>query len=57
MTTEADKDAVGRARRGVFRAASYPASTPVAVAALVFPEWRVGFDAIARLDVDLRTAH
>jgi 2-iminobutanoate/2-iminopropanoate deaminase len=60
VTDIADKDEVGRARREFFAqapVASYPASTLVAVQALVFPELRVEIDAFARLDVDLRTAH
>ncbi len=60
LTDIADKDEVGRARREFFAqapGASYPASTLVAVQALVFPELRVEIDAFARLDVDLRTAH
>ena len=60
VTDIADKDEVGRARREFFvRApgASYPASTLVAVQALVFPELRVEIDAFARLDADLRAAH
>ncbi len=57
VTDIADKDEVGRARREFFAQAPYPASTLVAVQALVFPELRVEIDAFARLDVDLRTAH
>lgn len=57
LTDIADKDEVGRARREFFGAAPYPASTLVAVSALVFPELRVEIDAIARLDADLRKAH
>ena len=57
LTDIADKDEVGRARRDFFAQAPYPASTLVAVSALVFPELRVEIDAFARLDVDLRTAH
>ncbi|MDM0072817.1 RidA family protein [Variovorax sp. J2P1-59] len=57
VTDIADKDEVGRARRDFFAQAPYPASTLVAVSALVFPELRVEIDAFARLDVDLRTAH
>ncbi|MDM0103976.1 RidA family protein [Variovorax sp. J22R24] len=57
VTDIADKDEVGRARHDFFAQAPYPASTLVAVSALVFPELRVEIDAFARLDVDLRTAH
>lgn len=57
VTDIADKDEVGRARREFFGQGPYPASTLVAVSALVFPELRVEIDATARLDVDLRTAH
>ena len=61
VTDIADKDEVGRARRDFFAEAApgalYPASTLVAVHALVFPELRVEIDAFARLDVDLRTAN
>ncbi|MBO9649148.1 MAG: RidA family protein [Variovorax sp.] len=59
VTDIADKDEVGRARRDFFAQAGspYPASTLVAVSALVFPELRVEIDAFARLDVDLRTAN
>ena len=60
VTDIADKDEVGRARREFFAQlpeAAYPASTLVAVSALVFPELRVEIDALARLDVDLRTSH
>ena len=57
VTDIADKDEVGRARREFFGRAPYPASTLVAVSALVFPELRVEIDATARLDVDLRAAH
>jgi len=57
VTDIADKDEVGRARREFFARPPYPASTLVAVQALVFPELRVEIDAFARLDVDLRTAH
>jgi len=59
VTDIADKDEVGRARRDFFAQvpeSAYPASTLVAVSALVFPELRVEIDAFARLDVDLRTA-
>ena len=56
VTDIADKDEVGRARRDFFGQGPYPASTLVAVSALVFPELRVEIDATARLDVDLRTA-
>ncbi|MBO9515004.1 MAG: RidA family protein [Variovorax sp.] len=56
VTDIADKDEVGRARRDFFAQQTYPASTLVAVQALVFPELRVEIDAFARLDVDLRTA-
>jgi len=56
VTDVADKDEVGRARRDFFGQGPYPASTLVAVSALVFPELRVEIDATARLDVDLRTA-
>jgi len=54
VTDIADKDEVGRARRDFFGSGPYPASTLVAVSALVFPELCVEIDAIARLDVDLR---
>lgn len=55
VTDIADKDEVGRARRDFFGGqGAYPASTLVAVSALVFPELRVEIDATARLDVDLR---
>lgn len=60
VTDIADKDEVGRARRDFFAQApgsAYPASTLVAVSALVFPELRVEIDAFARLDVDLRTVN
>ena len=57
VTDITDKDEVGRARRDFFEQAPYPASTLVAVSALVFPELRVEIDAFARLDVDLRTPH
>ncbi|SCK52194.1 Enamine deaminase RidA, house cleaning of reactive enamine intermediates, YjgF/YER057c/UK114 family [Variovorax sp. HW608] len=60
VTDIADKDEVGRARRDFFAQlpeCAYPASTLVAVSALVFPELRVEIDAFARLDVDLRTAN
>jgi enamine deaminase RidA (YjgF/YER057c/UK114 family) len=57
VTDIADKDEVGRARREFFAQAPYPASTLVAVQALVFSELRVEIDAFARLDIDLRTAH
>lgn len=59
VTDIADKDEVGRARREFFAQAPgspYPASTLLAVQALVFPELRVEIDAFARLDVDLRAA-
>ena len=56
LTDIADKDEVGRARRDFFGQAPWPASTLVAVQALVFPELRVEIDAFARLDVDLRQA-
>lgn len=56
VTDIADKDEVGRARRDFFGQGPYPASTLVAVSALVFPELRVEIDATARLDVDLRSA-
>jgi len=52
VTDIADKDAVARARREVFRA-PYPCSTLVEVRALVMPELKVEIDAFARLDVDL----
>lgn len=55
VTDIADKDEVGRARRDFFGHGPYPASTLVAVSALVFPELRVEIDATARLDVDLRS--
>lgn len=52
----ADKEQVGRARRDFFAGqALFPASTLVAVSALVFSELRVEIEASARLDVDLRT--
>lgn len=60
VTDIADKDEVGRARRDFFAplpGSPFPASTLVAVNALVFPELRVEIDAFARLDVDLRTAN
>lgn len=63
VTDIADKDEVGRARRDFFAPlpesprSPFPASTLVAVHALVFPELRVEIDAFARLDVDLRTAN
>ncbi|WP_431276123.1 RidA family protein [Variovorax ureilyticus] len=63
VTDIADKDEVGRARRDFFApppgspGSAFPASTLVAVNALVFPELRVEIDAFARLDVDLRTAN
>ena len=56
VTEISDKDEVGRARRDFFGQGPYPASTLVAVSALVFPELRVEIDATARLDVDLRSA-
>ncbi|MDM0045789.1 RidA family protein [Variovorax dokdonensis] len=56
VTDIADKDEVGRARRDFFRGQAYPASTLVAVSALVFPELRVEIDATVRLDADLRSA-
>jgi len=56
VTDIADKDEVGRARREFFQGQPYPASTLVAVSALVFPELRVEIDATVRLDVDLRQA-
>jgi len=56
VTDIADKDAVGRARRDFFTGQPYPASTLVAVSALVFPELRVEVDATVRLDADLRSA-
>jgi len=56
VTDISDKDEVGRARRDFFGQGPYPASTLVAVSALVFPELRVEIDATARLDVDLRSA-
>ena len=55
VTTIADKDAVGQARREFFGDA-FPCSTLVGVSALVFPELVVEIDAWARLDVDLRLA-
>ncbi len=55
LTDIADKDEVGRARRDFFAdIGAYPASTLVAVAALVFPQLCVEIDATARLDFDLR---
>ncbi len=56
VTDIADKDEVGRARRDFFAGQPYPASTLVAVSALVFPELRVEIDATVRLDADLRSA-
>lgn len=60
LTNIADREAVGRARRDFFAdalpGATFPASTLVAVSALVQPELRVEVDAIARLDADLRQA-
>jgi 2-iminobutanoate/2-iminopropanoate deaminase len=56
VTDIAHKDDVGRARREFFGQAPWPASTLVAVQALVFPELVVEVDAFARLDVDLRQA-
>jgi len=56
VTDIADKDEVGRARREFFQGQPYPASTLVAVSALVFPELRVEIDATVRLDADLRSA-
>jgi 2-iminobutanoate/2-iminopropanoate deaminase len=56
VTDIADKDEVGRARRDFFEGQPYPASTLVAVSALVFPELRVEIDATVRLDADLRSA-
>lgn len=55
VTSMADKDDVGRARRAFFGDA-YPCSTLVGVRELVFPELCVEIDAWARLDVDLRDA-
>lgn len=56
VTDIAHKDAVGRARRDFFGSGPWPASTLVAVQALVFPELVVEIDAFARLDADLRQA-
>ena len=56
VTDISDKDGVGRARRDFFGSTPWPASTLVAVQALVFPELKVEIDAFARLDVDLRQA-
>jgi len=56
LTRIEDKDEVGRARRDFFQGCTYPASTLVAVSALVFPELCVEVDAFARLDADLRIA-
>jgi enamine deaminase RidA (YjgF/YER057c/UK114 family) len=56
LTDIADKDEAGRARRDFFGPGPYPASTLVAVQALVSPELRVEIDALARLDVDRRQA-
>ncbi len=50
LTDITDKNAVAEARREVL-AAPYPASTLVAVKALVFPELLVEIDATVRLDV------
>lgn len=55
VTSMADKDDVGRARREFF-GAHFPCSTLVGVNELVFPELLVEIDAWARLDVDLRDA-
>ena len=55
LTSMADKDDIGRARREFF-GGHFPCSTLVAVSELVFPELRVEIDAWARLDVDLRDA-
>lgn len=55
VTDIADKDEVGRARREFFAdVGAYPASTLVAVSALVFPQLKVEIDANARLDFDLK---
>ncbi|MBD1551611.1 RidA family protein [Pseudomonas typographi] len=57
VTDIADKDEVGRARRDFFEGfAHYPASTLVAVSALVFSELNVEIDASACLGIDLRLA-
>ena len=56
VTDIAHKDAVGQARRAFFGQGPWPASTLVAVQALVFPELVVEIDAFARLDADLRQA-
>ena len=56
VTDIANKDEVGRARREFFQGQAYPASTLVAVSALVFPELKVEIDATVRLDADLREA-
>lgn len=54
LTDIADKDEVNRARRECFAGiGGYPASTLVAVSALVFPELTVEIEATARLDFDL----
>jgi enamine deaminase RidA (YjgF/YER057c/UK114 family) len=58
LTDIADKEAVGRARRDFLQSRHglrvFPASTLVAVQALVFPELCVEIDAQALLDADLR---